>query len=71
LRPAEPNEFELSMILNDTKRFEEIRTRLSDLSSMRLGRKLTFDTKTEQYIDDAQVNGFIEREQRSRYEIKI
>jgi len=28
--PAEPNEFELSMILNDTKRLDEIWTRISN-----------------------------------------
>ena len=37
--------------------------------AMRLGRTLTFDTKAEQFVDDAQANTFIEREQRSGYEI--
>ncbi len=37
--------------------------------AMRLGRKLTFDTKTEQFIGDDQANTFIQREQRTGYEI--
>ena len=37
--------------------------------AMRLGRKLTFDTKAETFVDDAEANSFIEREQRQGYEI--
>ena len=37
--------------------------------AMRLGRKLTFDTKAEQFVDDDQANTFIEREQREGYKI--
>ena len=37
--------------------------------AMRLGRKLTWDTKAETFVDDAQANTFIEREQRAGYEI--
>ena len=37
--------------------------------AMRLGRKLTFDTKAETFVDDAEADSFIEREQRKGYEI--
>ncbi len=37
--------------------------------AMRLGRKLTWDTKAETFVDDAQADTFIEREQRAGYEI--
>lgn len=37
--------------------------------AMRLGRKLTFDPKTEKFVGDDQANGMIEREQRKGYEI--
>ena len=37
--------------------------------AMRLNRKLTFDTKAEQFVDDEQANTFIQREQRAGYEI--
>jgi hypothetical protein len=36
--------------------------------AMRLGRKLTWDTKAETFVGDAQANTFIEREQRAGYE---
>jgi predicted dehydrogenase len=39
--------------------------------AMRLGRKLTFDSKTESFVGDEQANSFIEREQRKGYEIKV
>lgn len=39
--------------------------------AMRLGKKLTFDTKTEQFVDNDMANSFIEREQRSGYEIDV
>jgi predicted dehydrogenase len=37
--------------------------------AMRLGRKLTFDTKTEKFVGDDVANSFIQREQRAGYEI--
>ena len=37
--------------------------------AMRLGRKLTFDTKAEMFVDDEQANSFIERAQRPGFEI--
>ncbi len=37
--------------------------------AMRLGRKLTFDPSTEQFIGDTQANSFVAREQRKGYEI--
>ena len=37
--------------------------------AMRLGRKLTWDTKAETFVDDTQADTFIEREQRAGYEI--
>ena len=37
--------------------------------ALRLNRKLTFDTKAEQFVGDEQANTFIEREQRWGYEI--
>ena len=37
--------------------------------AMRLGRKLTWDSKAETFVDDAQADTFIEREQRAGYEI--
>lgn len=39
--------------------------------AMRLGRKLTFDTKAEQFVGDEMANSFIEREQRTGYEIDV
>lgn len=39
-------------------------------TAMRLGRKLTFDPKTEKFIGDEQANTFLEREQRKGYEIE-
>ncbi len=39
-------------------------------TAMRLGRKLTFDPKTEKFIGDDQANSMLEREQRKGYEIK-
>ena len=39
--------------------------------AMRLDRKLTFDPKTETFVDDAQANTFLERPQRRGYEIKV
>jgi predicted dehydrogenase len=37
--------------------------------AMRLNRKVTFDTKTEDFGDDKLANSFIEREQRKGYEV--
>ena len=37
--------------------------------AMRLGRKLTWDTKAETFVGDEKANTFIEREQRAGYEI--
>ncbi|MAT72739.1 MAG: oxidoreductase [Planctomycetaceae bacterium] len=39
--------------------------------AMRLGRTLVYDTAAEQFVDDAQANGFVERTQRSGYEIRV
>jgi predicted dehydrogenase len=39
--------------------------------AMRLGRKLTYDPKRQTFVDDAQANNFIEREQRKGYEIVV
>lgn len=39
--------------------------------ALRLGRALTYDTKTEQFLDDPQANSMIEREQRKGYEIVV
>ena len=39
--------------------------------SMRLGRKLTYDTQLENFVGDSQANTFIERKQRKGYEIKV
>jgi len=39
--------------------------------AMRLGRKLTYDPKQEQFVGDAQANTFIERKQRTGYEINV
>lgn len=39
--------------------------------AMRLGRKLVYDTAAEQFVDDAQANGFLERPQRAGYEIRV
>lgn len=39
--------------------------------AMRLGRTLTFDTKAEQFVGDDQANTFVQREQRSGYEIDV
>ncbi len=38
--------------------------------ALRLGRKLTFDPKTEKFVGDPQANSFLEREQRKGYEIR-
>jgi hypothetical protein len=39
--------------------------------AMRLGRKLTYDTATEQFVDDPQANSFVERPQRKGFEIVV
>lgn len=39
--------------------------------AMRLNRTLTFDTKTETFVDDKRANEFISREQRKGYEIEV
>ena len=37
--------------------------------ALRLGRKLTFDPATEQFVNDEQANGFLAREQRKGFEV--
>ena len=39
--------------------------------AMRLGRKLTYDPKTQTFIDDDQANTFVSRKQRVGYEITV
>ena len=39
--------------------------------AMRLGRKLTYDPKQENFVGDAQANTFLSREQRKGYEINV
>jgi hypothetical protein len=39
--------------------------------AMRLGRPLVYDTATEQFVDDAQANTFVERPQRKGFEIVV
>ncbi len=39
--------------------------------ALRLGRKLTYDPKLEQFVGDAQANTFLERQQRAGYEIRV
>ena len=39
--------------------------------AMRLDRKLTYDPKTRQFVDDDQANSFTKREQRKGYEIVV
>ncbi|MEM9586623.1 MAG: Gfo/Idh/MocA family oxidoreductase [Planctomycetota bacterium] len=39
--------------------------------AMRLGRKVTYDPKTRQFVDDAMANTFVKREQRQGYEITV
>lgn len=38
--------------------------------SMRLGRRLKWDPESENFVDDAEANGMLKREQRSGFEIK-
>jgi hypothetical protein len=37
--------------------------------AMRLGRSLRWDPETEQFVDDAEANGWLKREQRAGYEV--
>ena len=39
--------------------------------AIRLGREVVYDTKAENFGDDALANSFVEREQRKGYEIKV
>jgi hypothetical protein len=39
--------------------------------AMRLGRKVTYDPKTEMFGDDSLANSFIARDQRKGYEITV
>jgi len=39
--------------------------------ALRLGRKVTFDTASEQFVDDPQANGFVKRAPRKGYEINV
>lgn len=39
--------------------------------AMRLDRKLTYDPKARQFVDDAEANTFVQREQRKGYEIVV
>jgi predicted dehydrogenase len=39
--------------------------------ALRLGRQVTFDTETEQFVGDPQANSFVQRPQRKRFEVVV